>query len=84
MSAYLFPRTEDKFIGRSAHPITRYMSWVQNDVNQFGLYLEQHYLDRSLEYIDPIMRNKNHLYQYARTAKILYEPIIYDISESLF
>ena len=29
------------FIGGSAHPIKRYVSWVQNDVNQFGLYLKQ-------------------------------------------
>ena len=26
-------------IGGSAHPVNRYVSWVQNDVNQFGLYL---------------------------------------------
>jgi len=25
--------------GRSAHSLSRYVSWVQNDVNQFGLYL---------------------------------------------
>ena len=25
--------------GRSAHSLIRYVSWVQNDVNQFGLYL---------------------------------------------
>ena len=27
-------------IGGSAHPIIRYVSWVQNDVNQFGLSLK--------------------------------------------
>merc|ERR1712146_747017 len=28
-----------RFIGASAHRIRTYVSWVQNDVNQFGLYL---------------------------------------------
>ena len=34
-----FPKSVGSLIGGSAHPITRYVSWVQNDVNQFGLYL---------------------------------------------
>jgi hypothetical protein len=33
------PKSVDGIIGGSAHPIRRYMSWVKNDVNQFGLYL---------------------------------------------
>ena len=26
-------------LGGSAHPKTRYVSWVQNDVNQFGSWI---------------------------------------------
>jgi len=29
----------NRFISMSAHHIISYVSWVQNDVNQFGLYL---------------------------------------------
>ena len=35
----IFSKICIRFGGRSAHPITCYVSWVQNDVNQFGLYL---------------------------------------------
>ena len=28
-----FPKSVGSLIGGSAHPITRYVSWVQNDVN---------------------------------------------------
>ena len=35
----IFSKICTKLTGGSAHPITRYVSWVQNDVNQFGLYL---------------------------------------------
>ena len=34
-----FPNEKQSIWSGSAHPITRYVSWVQNDVNQFGLYL---------------------------------------------
>jgi len=34
-----FPNGKQSIWSGSAHPITRYVSWVQNDVNQFGLYL---------------------------------------------
>ena len=33
------PNEKQSIRSGSAHPITRYVSWVQNDVNQFGLYL---------------------------------------------
>ena len=35
----IFSKICIKIIGGSAHPIRRYLSWVQNDGNQFGLYL---------------------------------------------
>jgi len=38
MSAYL-TKICNKSIGGSVHPYVKYVSWVQNDVNQFGLYL---------------------------------------------
>ena len=36
------PKYGVSIIGGSAHPNTRYVSWVQNDVNQFGFYLVSH------------------------------------------
>ena len=39
MSAYLFQNLYKVLGIRSAHPKGRYVSWVKNDVNQFGLYL---------------------------------------------
>ena len=35
-----FPNENKSTRSGSAHPTTRYVSWVQNDVNQFGLYLQ--------------------------------------------
>jgi len=42
MSAYLFQNLYNVLAVRSAHPERRYVSWVKNDVNQFGLYLSRY------------------------------------------
>lgn len=42
MSAYLFQNLYNVLAIRSAHPKRRYVSWVKNDVNQFGLYLSRY------------------------------------------
>ena len=42
MSAYLFQNLYNVLVIRSAHPKRRYVSWVKNDVNQFGLYLSRY------------------------------------------
>jgi len=35
----LSPKSVASLFGRSVHPLILYVSWVQNDGNQFGLYL---------------------------------------------